>query len=228
MKDRAVSKDLVHRAVASGYAAIVLTVDVPVIGDRPRDHRSRFAAPPGVRNANFEPYRSVDAGHHAYVTDIECDLGWDDLDWVADTAGDVPVLLKGVLRAEDAGRAVQHGAAGVVVSNHGGRQLGRTPAPLDVLPSVIDAVGGSALVLVDGGVRSGADVVTAVGLGADAVLVGRLVMWALAVGGQDGVTATLQQLVDQVRRTMTLLGARTLADLADCVRTVGAAHPPSR
>jgi isopentenyl diphosphate isomerase/L-lactate dehydrogenase-like FMN-dependent dehydrogenase len=123
---------------------------------------------------------------------------------------------------------MQHGAAGVVVSNHGGRQLGRAPAPLDVLPSVVDAVGSSALVLMDGGVRSGADVVTAVGLGADAVLLGRLAMWALAVGGEDCVAATLQQLVEQVQRTMTLLGAQTLTDLTDCVRTVGAGHPPSR
>jgi 4-hydroxymandelate oxidase len=217
LTDRGINRDLLHRAVACGFTAIVLTVDVPVVGDRLRDQRSGFSPPPGVRNANFEPYDSVDAGNHGYVAALERDLGWEDLEWVVELAGNVPVIVKGILRPEDARRAVAHGAAGVVVSNHGGRQLGRAPAALDVLPTVAEAVGGSAKVLLDGGVRSGNDVVTAVGLGADAVLIGRLAMWALAVGGQERVNAVLASLVDQVRRTMTLVGVSRLADLSGCV-----------
>jgi 4-hydroxymandelate oxidase len=226
LEDRAVTKDLVQRAVASGYAAVVLTVDVPVVGDRPRDQRSRFAPPPGLRNANFEPYETVSAGHHAYVSDLESDIGWDDLDWVVDAAGGIPVVVKGVLRVDDAQRAVEHGAAAVVVSNHGGRQLGRAPATLEVLPSVVQMVGGTTSVLLDGGVRSGMDVVTAVGLGADAVLVGRPVMWALAVGGEERARASLLELVEQVRRSMTLLGASVLGELEGAVRLSASALRP--
>lgn len=217
LRDRGISRDLVDRAVAAGYRAIVLTVDVPVVGDRPRDRRNRFTPPAGVRNANFVPYAAVSAAHHAYVAALEPNLSWSDLEWVVGVAGATPVMVKGVLRAEDAVRALDHGARGIIVSNHGGRQLGRAPATLDVLPAVADAVGAAAPVLLDGGVRTGPDVVTALGLGADAVLVGRLVMWALAVGGRDTVTAVLRQLVDQVRRTMTLVGAAKPADLAGVV-----------
>jgi isopentenyl diphosphate isomerase/L-lactate dehydrogenase-like FMN-dependent dehydrogenase len=220
LRDRGISRDLVERAVAAGYRAIVLTADVPVVGDRPRDRRSRFAPPPGVRNANFEPYAAVSAAHHAYVADLERHLAWPDLEWLVGVAGTTPVVVKGLLRADDARRALEHGARGIIVSNHGGRQLGRAPATLDVLPPVVDAVGGAAPVLLDGGVRTGVDVVTALGLGADAVLVGRLVMWALAVGGRETVTVVLRQLVDQVRRTMTLVGASKLPDLAGTVMRV--------
>ena len=214
LRDRGITRNLVERAIAAGYTAIVLTADVPVVGDRARDRRSRFAPPPGVRNVNFEPYASVSAAHHAYIADIERDLGWEDVDWLVGVSGRVPVVVKGILRPDDARRALDHGARGIVVSNHGGRQLGRAPATLDVLPAIVAEVGGAAQVLVDGGVRTGADVVTALALGADAVLVGRLVMWALAVGGEEAVTVVLRQLVDQVRRTMMLVGAPTVADLA--------------
>lgn len=219
LADRAVTADLVRRAVDAGCRAVVLTVDAPVVGHRPRDHRTRGGG--RWRNANFERYPSIDAEHHGYVSAIRADIGWADLEWLVETAG-VAVVVKGVLRPEDAARAVEHGAAGVVVSNHGGRQLGRAAAPLDVLESVVDAVAGRAAVLLDGGVRRAADVLTAVALGADAVLVGRLVMWALAVGAREGVSAALGDLLAEIRRTMTLLGARTLADLP------GLVSPPRR
>lgn len=125
LRDRAVSRDLILRALAAGYRGIVLTVDVPVVGHRPRDRRTSQAPPPGVRNANFEAYDGIDAGYHSYVAAIEPDIGWTDLQWVVDVAGDAPVVVKGVLRADDARRAVDLGARGIVVSNHGGRQLAR-------------------------------------------------------------------------------------------------------
>jgi 4-hydroxymandelate oxidase len=214
LTDRGVTDDLVRRAVAAGYRAIVLTADAPVVGHRPRDRRTRGGT--AWRNANFEPYPGIDAEHHAYVSTIRADLTWADVDHLVATAG-VPVVVKGILRPDDAVRAVEHGAAGVVVSNHGGRQLGRAAVPIDVLESIVDAVAGRAAVLLDGGVRRPADVLTAVALGADAVLIGRLVLWALAAGGEAGVTDVLNDLVTGIHRTMTLLGARTLADLTGVV-----------
>lgn len=222
MRDRAVSRDLVLRAVAAGYRAIVLTVDVPVVGHRPRDRRTSFQPQPSVHNTNFEPYASVDAGHHAYVADFEPDLGWDDLEWLVGVAGGTPVLVKGVLRADDARRATAAGAAGVVVSNHGGRQLGRPPATLDVLPDIVSAVPAGMPVLLDGGIRRAADIAIALASGAGAVLVGRPVLWALAAGGAAAVTGLLDDLVGELRRTMTLLGARSNGELtADLVATAG-------
>lgn len=212
LRDRGVTEDLVHRAVAAGYRAIVLTADAPVVGHRPGATASRA----GWRNANFDPYPGIDADGHGYVATIRADIGWPDVSWLASVAG-VPVLVKGVLRPADARRALDHGAAGVVVSNHGGRQLGRAVAPLDVLESVVDAVDGRAAVLLDGGVRRAADVLTAVAMGADAVLIGRLALWALAVGGRAGVSEALTGLLSGIRRTMTLLGAPTLADLPGLV-----------
>jgi isopentenyl diphosphate isomerase/L-lactate dehydrogenase-like FMN-dependent dehydrogenase len=169
---------------------------------------------PAVPNANFAPYPGIDGANHAYVSTIRADIGWADVSWLVGQTG-LPVVLKGVLRPDDARRAVDHGVAGVVVSNHGGRQLGRAAVPLDVLASVVDAVGGRARVLLDGGVRRAADVLTAVALGADAVLVGRLALWALTGGGREGVTEALTDLVMGIHRTMTLLGVRNLAELRE-------------
>ena len=213
LRDRGVSCDLVKRAIAAGFGAIVLTVDVPVRGNRPRDRRLPGDAPAGVRNANFERYTSIDADYHAYTGDIEPNIGWDDLTWLTDLAGDTPVIVKGVLRADDAVRAIDHGAAGIVVSNHGGRQLGRAAATLDCLGPVVEAVEDRATVLLDGGVRRAADVAIAVALGADAVLIGRPVLWSLAVGGGPSVLTLLLDLLDDLRRTLTLLGATSLGDL---------------
>jgi 4-hydroxymandelate oxidase len=210
LADRGVTADLVARAAAAGYQAIVLTVDAPVVGHRPRQAGWR----PGVPNANMAPYPGIDAANHGYVSAIRADIGWADVAWLVAETG-LPVVLKGVLRPDDARRAVDHGVAGVVVSNHGGRQLGRAAVPLDVLEPVVDAVGGRARVLLDGGVRRAADVLTAVALGADAVLVGRLALWALAVGGREGVRETLTDLVTGIHRTMTLLGVRNLAELRE-------------
>lgn len=210
-RDRGVTRDLVDRAVAAGYRAIVVTVDAPVLGVRRRDIRNRFQ--PQVRWANLEPYAAAalpeggdgTAIMRYFAEQIDPSVTWEDIAGIADASG-VPVAVKGVLTAEDATLAIEHGAAAVYVSNHGGRQLDRTIAPVDALPEVAAAVDGRVPVLVDGGIRSAGDVAVALGLGAAAVGIGRSVLWALAVGGREGVTGHLRAVVDEFERTLALLG----------------------
>jgi len=151
--------------------------------------------------------------------EFEPDLSWDDLAWVRDQAPELPILVKGILRADDARLAVEHGADAIVVSNHGGRQLDREPASLDALPEVIDVVADRVPVLMDGGVRDGVDVLIALALGAAAVLVGRPTAWGLAVDGQAGVEAVLGFLRDGLVNAMANAGCPTVADITrDLVR----------
>jgi isopentenyl diphosphate isomerase/L-lactate dehydrogenase-like FMN-dependent dehydrogenase len=197
-RDRSATADLVQRAQAAGYAALVWTVDVPALGSRHRDTRNAYSLPVGPAGSpqEFEP-----------------DLSWDDLAWIRDQSPGLPVLVKGVLRAEDALLALEHGADAIIVSNHGGRQLDRAPASLDALPGVVDAVDGRVPVLMDGGVRDGVDVLVAMALGAAAVLVGRPTAWGLAVDGQAGVEAVLRFLDDGLHNAMANAGCRTVADI---------------
>jgi 4-hydroxymandelate oxidase len=211
-KDRGVSRSLVERAAAAGYAAIVLTVDFPVPGYREGERRSGFALEPGGlgnfpdlgRGEEFLPLMA--ALHDQRLT-------WDDLGWLRGLST-LPLVLKGILTAEDARLAVEHGAAGIVVSNHGGRQLDRTPAAIDALPDVVAAVDGRAEVYVDGGVRRGTDVLVALALGARAVFVGRPHAFALAHGGEAGVGRMLALVRDELENAMALLGTPRLADVA--------------
>ncbi len=206
--DRAVSHDLVAEARESGYEALVITVDFPVAGWRERDKRTGFTVEhPIALNPSGPPLTTEQlfAMHDASLT-------WDDIGEFADAAG-MPVVLKGVLRPDDAERAVDAGASGIIVSNHGGRQLDTTLAGIDALPPIVDAVGGSVDLLVDGGVTRGWDVAKALALGADAVLVGRHVLWGLARGGADGAEAVLQQLIAELDSTLALLGCPRAADL---------------
>jgi isopentenyl diphosphate isomerase/L-lactate dehydrogenase-like FMN-dependent dehydrogenase len=203
-RDRSATADLIRRALSAGYRALVWTVDVPALGVRHRDTRNAYQLPVGPAGSpqEFEP-----------------DLSWVDLAWIREQAPGVPVLVKGVLRAEDARLAVEHGADAVVVSNHGGRQLDRAPASLDALPEVIEAVDGRVPVLMDGGVRDGVDVLIAMALGAAGVLVGRPTAWGLAVDGRAGVEAVLRFLRDGFVNAMANAGCRTVADIArDLVR----------
>ena len=203
---REVTWELVERALAGGCSALVLTVDVPVFGRRERDLRTGFAIPESV----LVP--SMAATHDAAWTgmtpqDILVDptVSWRDLEELCGRAG-VPVLMKGILGPEDARLALEHGAAGVVVSNHGGRQLDGVPATADVLEEVAEAVSGRGAVLVDGGIRRGTDILRALALGADAVLVGRAVLWGLAGDGEAGVRQVLALLRDEVAAGLALLG----------------------
>ena len=206
--DRSVSHDLVAEARESGYEALVITVDFPVAGWRERDKRTGFRVEhPIALNPSGPPLtiEQLFAMHDASLT-------WDDLAEFAEAAG-MPVVLKGVLRADDAERAVEAGAAGIIVSNHGGRQLDTTLAGIDALPPIVDAVAGRADLLVDGGVTRGWDVAKALALGADAVLVGRHVLWGLARGGAAGAKEVLQQLLAELDSTLALLGCPRAADL---------------
>jgi isopentenyl diphosphate isomerase/L-lactate dehydrogenase-like FMN-dependent dehydrogenase len=195
-RDRAASEEMLGRVVAAGYAGICMTVDFPVAGIRPREARSGWAAP-------ATEYGDLDQ---------DPELGWDDVAWVRDRSGGLPLLLKGILTAEDAELAVAAGVDGIVVSNHGGRQLDRVPSGIAALPEVVEAVGGRVPLLVDGGVRRGSDVLVALALGARAVLIGRPASWGLAVAGADGVARVLAILRDGFENAMALSGCRTVAD----------------
>jgi isopentenyl diphosphate isomerase/L-lactate dehydrogenase-like FMN-dependent dehydrogenase len=205
--DRGITTEMLGRARDAGFSAVVLTVDLPVLGKRERDLRTGFALRPEYR---LEVYASA-LGDLGVITPasaahlVNPNLTWRDLEWLHDTAG-LPVIAKGILTAEDALLAAEHGCAAVVVSNHGGRQLDRAVASLDALPEVVDAVGEQVEVLMDGGIRRGTDVAIALALGARAVLVGRAVTWGLAVGGEAGVRHVLELLRDELVLALALLG----------------------
>jgi len=223
-RDRAATEALVRRVEAAGVRALVLTVDAPLLGRRERDVRNGFALPPhlGIENlhgvkdpAAQLPARAGDSGLAAYVADLlDPSLTWDAVDWLRSITT-LPVLVKGIVRPDDAVRAVERGAAGIVVSNHGGRQLDASPATIEALPRIVDAVSGRAEVLLDGGVRRGTDVVKALACGAKAVLVGRPVLWGLAAGGREGVAAALEVLRRELDLAFALCGC---ADVAGVTR----------
>jgi isopentenyl diphosphate isomerase/L-lactate dehydrogenase-like FMN-dependent dehydrogenase len=206
-KDRDFARDLLDEVAASGYGAVVLTVDLPRAGRRERDVRSGFVIPPELPlpciSMHFD--RPVDPGAGlGAVTDSA--LTWRDLEWLRSVSR-LPLVVKGILTAEDAQLACEHGAAGVVVSNHGGRQLDGVAASLDALPEVLEAVAGRAEVLLDGGIRRGGDVLKALALGARATLAGRAALYGLAANGEQGVRHVLELLRDEVELGLTLLGA---------------------
>jgi 4-hydroxymandelate oxidase len=216
LRDRARTVDLVARTVAAGYRALVLTVDAPVSGLRLREWRTGVHLPDDLALPNLAGDSTDSAregGFMAVVTnEFEPALTPDDIEWLGGLS-ELPVVVKGVQRADDAVRCVDAGAVGVVVSNHGARQLADAPATADILAEVVDAVGGRAEVYVDGGVRRAPDVAKALALGARAVLVGRPSLWALATGGADGVAGLLGWFESELRRTMALCGAATVDGL---------------
>ncbi|MEO6471671.1 MAG: alpha-hydroxy acid oxidase [Aeromicrobium sp.] len=223
-KDRQVSFDLVAAARDSGYEALVLTVDFPVAGWRERDKKSGFQVEhPIALNLSGGPIKTEDifAMHDASLT-------WDDITEFAELSG-MPLLLKGILRPDDAELAVGAGAAGVIVSNHGGRQLDTSLSGADALGPIVEAIGGRIDVLVDGGIRRGWDVAKAMALGADAVLVGRQVLWGLVNDGQAGAEAVLRQLLDEFDNTLALTGCPKAADLdRSFVQVAPWGVPPNR
>lgn len=216
--DRDFTLGLVRRAEAAGCRALVLTVDAPVNGVRNAEQRAGFALPPGIEAANLRgmaptPPASVAPGQSLFDSPLLAGAsGWRDVDWLrAHTA--LPLLLKGITRADDARRALEAGAAGIVVSNHGGRVLDTQIATIDALPAIAEAVQGRVPLLLDGGIRRGSDVFKALALGADAVLVGRPYLHALATAGAPGVAHVLHLLRIELEMTMALCGCRTLADI---------------
>ncbi|RXM31417.1 Hydroxyacid oxidase 1 [Acipenser ruthenus] len=212
-KDRELTKSLVLRAERAGYKGIFVTVDTPYLGKRQNDVRNRFMLPSHLRMANFEsPDLSFsskngygeDSGLAVYVAKaIDPTLKWEDIAWLKKLTK-LPVVVKGILRADDAQEAVKYGVDGILVSNHGARQLDCVPATIDVLPEIVEAVEGRAEVFLDGGVRKGTDIMKALALGAKAVFVGRPVLWGLAYQGENGVNEVLELLRQELSLAVAL------------------------
>jgi isopentenyl diphosphate isomerase/L-lactate dehydrogenase-like FMN-dependent dehydrogenase len=200
-RPRSRTETAIDEAVAAGYSALVLTVDVPYLGRRERDVRVGFKVP-----------ESLEVQGDLFGEGFDASVSWRDLEWVAGYG--LPVVVKGLLTAEDAQLACEHGAAAVVVSNHGGRQLDGVSATLDVLEEVVDAVDGRAEVYFDGGVRRGVDVLKALALGARAVLIGRAMLWGLAVAGEEGVADVLRMFQKELELGLALLGCTSPADVS--------------
>jgi 4-hydroxymandelate oxidase len=208
--DRGACRALVDRAVAAGFGAVVVTVDLPLPGNRERDVRNAFELDLGV---HLPPDQPVDEAGIVILPTLD----WDELAWLRSICS-VPLIAKGVLRADDAARAVDAGCDGIWVSNHGGRQLDTAVAAPDALPEIADAVGDRSLLVVDGGVRRGIDVVKGLALGADLVAIGRPALWGLAVDGAGGVQRVIEILRDELSLSMALAGCRSLDDItADLV-----------
>jgi isopentenyl diphosphate isomerase/L-lactate dehydrogenase-like FMN-dependent dehydrogenase len=203
-RDRGFTGELVVAAAEAGFEAIVLTVDLPAGGRRERDLRAAFEVPTELPLPNLP--RPLRGELQAALSEmVDPTITWRDLDWLA-SLSDLPLVVKGILTAEDARLACRHGAAAIVVSNHGGRQLDGVPASLDALPEVVEECAGEVTVLLDGGVRRGGDVLKAIALGARAVLVGRAPLWGLAVGGEEGARHVLELLRAELVLALTLLG----------------------
>ncbi|XP_056333744.1 hydroxyacid oxidase 1 [Danio aesculapii] len=221
-KDRALTQSLVRRAEDAGYKGIFITVDTPYLGRRRDDVRNRFKLPSHLRMANFESPDLAfskkegygeDSGLAVYVTQaIDAAVRWQDIGWLK-TLTKLPVVVKGVLTAEDAKEALKYGVDGILVSNHGARQLDGVPATIDALPEVVAAVGGQVEVFMDGGVRMGSDVLKALALGAKAVFIGRPVLWALACQGEKGVSDVLEMLREELHLALALTGCRSLKEV---------------
>lgn len=239
MKDRAVLADYIDRCKAADYDAVCLTVDVPVLGNRERDLRNRLTIPPrptlaGLADILRKPHwlwhlktkrppllanlaRHLPGGNLGTLTryseeQLDKAVTWETVAWIKERWGG-KFLLKGVLRADDAARAVEAGVDGIIVSNHGGRQLDATPAPIEVLAEIVAAVDGRAEVILDGGVRRGTDVLKALALGARACMTGRPFLYGLAAGGRAGVAKAFDILAAEIRRDMVLAGCPTIADI---------------
>jgi isopentenyl diphosphate isomerase/L-lactate dehydrogenase-like FMN-dependent dehydrogenase len=206
-RDRGVTRAMVEEAAEAGYEVLLLTVDAPYAGRRERDLRTEFQVPAEIRAPAIE----AAAGHRSLTPAevfalVDPSITWADLEQLCGEFH-LPILVKGLITGEDAALAVEHGAAGVVVSNHGGRQLDNAPATIDALPEVVEAVAGRIPVLIDGGIRRGTDVAVALALGAQAVLVGRPALWGLAWDGEAGARRALEMLADELRLALALLGA---------------------
>jgi isopentenyl diphosphate isomerase/L-lactate dehydrogenase-like FMN-dependent dehydrogenase len=211
-RDRGFTRALVEAVAEAGFGALMLTVDLPVAGRRERDLRAGFALPADLPLPNLPIELQREDFHAALHAAVDDTLTWRDLEWLRSSCS-LPLVVKGILTAEDAHLACEHGAAAVVVSNHGGRQLDGVSSSLDALEEVVEAVDGRAEVLLDGGVRRGTDALKALALGARGVLIGRAMLWGLAARGEEGVAHVLQLLREEVELGLALLGCASPADV---------------
>ncbi|HSC50047.1 MAG TPA: alpha-hydroxy acid oxidase [Gaiellaceae bacterium] len=209
-RDRGFTQELVQATAEAGFTALMLTVDLPVAGRRERDVRAGFVLPDDLPLPNIPLDLRREDFHAALGAVVDDTLTWRDLEWLRSVCS-LPLVVKGILTAEDALLAAEHGAAAVVVSNHGGRQLDGVPASLDALPEVVESVGERVEVLVDGGVRRGTDVLKALALGASAALTGRAVLWGLAADGEQGAAGVLELLRRELETGLKLLGCTSPA-----------------
>ncbi|KAE8600880.1 hypothetical protein XENTR_v10013437 [Xenopus tropicalis] len=221
-KDRNLTKSLVQRAERSGYKAIFLTVDTPYLGRRLADVRNKFQLPPHLRMKNFDTEELAfsskqgygeDSGLAVYVAQaIDPSINWNDIEWLRGITS-LPIIVKGIVRADDAKEAVKRGVSAILVSNHGARQLDGVPATIDVLQEITEAVDGKVEVYLDGGIRKGTDVLKALALGARAVFVGRPALWGLAYQGEEGVKDVLNILMEEFRLAMSLAGCCSVSEI---------------
>jgi len=212
--DREFTRELVHRAETAGYQALVVTVDTPVLGPRYRELRAKFSPPerPNLRGLKGATGAQRPTEQSIFSAVLDPKLTWKDIEWLRSITK-LPVLLKGIINPDDATRAVESGAAGILVSNHGARNLDTGPATIEALPRVIEKAGGKLPVLVDGGIRRGTDVLKALALGANAVLIGRPYVYGLAVDGARGVTRTVNILRRELEAAMALCGRTSIASI---------------
>ena len=249
-RDRALTESLLQRASAQGYHGLCITVDSAVVGLREHDYRNGYSIPPVVRvstfveaarkwrwwtrfvvdgpppRANFPAFDARDPAK-SFTTMINPKMTWADLEWIREQWRG-PLILKGIQHPDDAARAVDVGATSIVVSNHGGRQMGAVHASLDLLAPIVERVGADAEVILDGGVRRGSDMLIALALGAKACMIGRPYLYALAAGGEAGVVRMFELLRGELTRNMMLLGCRDLSELGpDVIREVPYSYRPN-
>jgi len=217
LKDRAFTRDLIQRAEGVGCKALCITSDSPVVGVRNRDARANFSLPPNLERANLRGLMRTGGNLRPpegdiYTPILDASLTWKEIEWLRSFAR-VPVLLKGVLNPDDAELAIKSGASGIIVSNHGARNLDTVPPTIDILPEVVDKVAGRIPILCDSGIRRGTDVLKALALGANAVLIGRPYLYGLAVGGDAGVTRVINIIKNEFKVAMALSGRPTTASI---------------
>ncbi|NXK86080.1 HAOX2 oxidase, partial [Formicarius rufipectus] len=206
-RNRATSQQLVRRAEALGFQALVLTTDVPYTGKRRADIRNGFRLPPHMKLKNLEQEFEV-----CKMCLLDPSVTWNDIYWLQSLTH-LPIIIKGILTKEDAELAVRHGVQGIIVSNHGGRQLDEAPASIDALVEVVEAVQGRVEVYLDGGIRKGSDVLKALALGAKCVFIGRPALWGLAYKGEEGLQDVLRILQDEFRLSMALVGCASVSEI---------------
>jgi isopentenyl diphosphate isomerase/L-lactate dehydrogenase-like FMN-dependent dehydrogenase len=218
-KNRALTEALIHRAEKAGYKAIVVSVGTPVTGKRDKDVRNQFSLPPELSTGNFNSTVNREVIYHFTAHEFDPSLTWQDIEWVKSITT-LPIILKGILNPIDAEKACHLNISGIVVSNHGGRQLDTAEATITALPDIVKTVAQRTMVLIDGGITRGTDIFKSIALGADAILIGRPVLWALALDGEKGVAAMLNILKDEFEITMKLTGCHQIQEIKNFTKNL--------